>query len=133
MKEINEQKVLNLEIRKGIIVARDKFEKYHNYYLSDSDIYLDIIDQIIISVMYYWEYNKIIDMIFINVKNLDNNLFNKLLNLIKNETYHLGLRIIRKQNCLYLYINKIINKNIYFVESVKEEEAVSNLIMARKK
>ena len=101
MKEINEQKVLNLEIRKGIIVARDKFEKYHNYYLSDSDIYLDIICQIIISVMYYWEYNKIIDIIFINVKNLDNNLFNKLLNLIKKETYHLGLRIIRKQNCLY--------------------------------
>lgn len=132
MKEVDEAKILNLKIRQGITIARDKFEKYHNYYLSDNDIYLDIIEQISISVIYHWEYNNIIDIIFINTQNLDDNLFNKLLNLIKKETYYFGLRIIRKTNCLYVYIDKTINQNIYFVENLEEKDNIEKMLVRKK-
>ena len=125
MVEVDEKQLLNLEIRKGIIIARDKFEKYHNYYLNDSDIYLDIIYQIAISIMYYWEYNNIIDIIRINDTNIDINLLNKLLNMIKKETYMYGLRIIHvtNSNMLYIYIDKVYN-NIYYVDDYNAENEV---------
>lgn len=118
MIEIDEKQMLNLKIRQGIILAEDKFKKYNKYYLSDDDIYSDIIWQIIISIMYYWEYDNVIDIIYLNYKNIDDNLLNILLNLIKKETYMYGLRIIKEQNnnFLYVYIDKAYNNEIYYVD-----------------
>lgn len=121
MIEINEKQILNLKIRQGIILAEDNFKKYNKCYLSDDDIYSDVIWQIIISVMYYWENNNVIDTIYLNNKNMDTNLLNILLNLIKKATYIYGLRIIKDQNnnFLYVYIDKVYNNEIYYVDDKK--------------
>ena len=116
MIEIDEKQMLNLKIRQGILSAEDNFKKYNKYYLTDDDIYSDFVWQIIISVMYYWEYDNVIDIIYLNNKNIDTNLLNILINLIKKETYSLGLRILRKENLLYVYIDKVYNNKIYDIE-----------------
>lgn len=126
MIEIDEKQILNLNIRQGILSAEDNFKKYNKYYLSDEDIYSDIIWQIIITVMYYWEYDNIIDIIYLNNKNIDTNLLNILMNLIKKETYMYGLRIIKepKNNFLYVYINKVHNNEIYYVDDKKVRDDI---------
>lgn len=126
MIEIDEKQILNLNIRQGILSAEDNFKKYNKYYLSDEDIYSDIIWQIIITVMYYWEYDNIIDIIYLNNKNIDTNLLNILMNLIKKETYMYGLRIIKepKNNFLYVYIDKVHNNEIYYVDDKKVRDDI---------
>lgn len=126
MIEINEKQILNLKIRQGIILAEDNFKKYNKYYLSDDDIYSDIIWQIIIAVMYYWEYDNVIDIICLNNKNIDTDLLNILLNLIKKETYIYGLRIIKDSNnaFLYIYIDKAYNNEVYYVDDKNKKEDI---------
>lgn len=133
MNEINEKQILNLKIRQGIILAEDNFKKYNKYYLSDDDIYSDIIWQIIISVMYYWEYDNIIDIICLNNKNIDTNLLNILLNLIKKETYKYGLRIIKDQNnnFLYLYIDKVYNNETYYVDDKNKMDDIEKSLESK--
>lgn len=133
MIEINEKQILNLKIRQGIILAEYNFKKYNKYYLSDDDIYSDVIWQIIIAVMYYWEYDNVIDIICLNNKNVDTNLLNILLNLIKKETYKYGLRIIKDSNnaFLYIYIDKAYNNEVYYVDDKNKKEDIEKSLESK--
>lgn len=129
MVEINEKDILSLEIRKGINLADEKFREQSINVLDDDDLYYlynDITWQIIVSVMYYWERDSIIDIIYLANKNIDVNLLNGLLNQIKKETYMYGLRIIKdpKNNFLYLYVDKVYNDEIYYVDDKKTRDDV---------
>lgn len=129
MVEINEKDILSLEIRKGINLADEKFRESNINVLNDDDLYYlynDITWQIIVSVMYYWERDNIIDIIYLANKNIDVNLLNGILNQIKKETYMYGLRIIKDSNndFLYLYVDKVYNDEIYYVDDKLEKEKV---------
>lgn len=129
MVEVNEKNILNLQIRKGINLAEEKFRKQNINVLNDEELYYlynDITWQIIVSVMYYWEWDNIIDIIYLSNKNIDVNLLTELLNLIKKETYMYGLRIIKDPNnhFLYLYVDKIYNDEVYFVDDFYDREKI---------
>lgn len=129
MVEVNEKNILNLQIRKGINLADEKFRKQNINVLNDEELYYlynDITWQIIVSVMYYWEWDNIIDIIHLSNKNIDVNLLTELLNLIKKETYMYGLRIIKDPNnhFLYLYIDKVCNDEVYFVDDFYEQDKI---------
>lgn len=133
MVEINEKDILSLEIRKGINLADEKFREQNINVLNDDDLYYlynDITWQIIVSVMYYWERDNIIDIIYLANKNIDVNLLNGLLNQIKKETSMYGLRIIKDPNndFLYLYVDKVYNDKIYYVDDKKTRDDIKSYL-----
>lgn len=127
MIKINEKYILRSEILIGIKYAIVKFKKINNCLIRQIPVvYIDILEQIKKSVDYYDAFNNEIDVIYLDNKNIDDNILNMFLNLIKSETYKFGLRIIKAPNndFLYVYIDKVYNNKIYYVDDKKARDDI---------
>lgn len=127
MIEIKEKYILTMIIARGIRIATAKFKKINKFRIRQIPIvYTDILEEIQKSVEYYNVFDNEIDIIYLDSKSIDDNLLNMLLNLLKAETYTCGLRIIKdsNNNFLYVYMDKVYNKNIYYVDDTKTKDQV---------
>lgn len=138
MIKIDEKYILRGEIMIGINKAKWEFQKIHKYNSrKGSVVYLDIIEQINDIISYYKLYKVFdneIEIIYLDSKDIDDSVLNMLLNLIKKETYTLGLRFIKdpNNNFLYVYIDKVYNKNIYYVDDRKAEICVKKALGSKR-
>ncbi len=135
MFKINEKSIIGIGLVNGLDSAMDNFLQINKVKFGKNTtdpfalFYRDFEDLIS-------ESNKLYDgeiEIFYLSENIDLDLLDTFLTLIKRQTYPLGLRILRKQNFLYIYLDRIINKEIYIVEDFNEQQKLKNTILARKK
>lgn len=135
MFKINEKSIIGIGLVDGLDSAMDNFLQINKVQFGKNTtdpfalFYRDFEDLIS-------ESNKLYDgeiEIFYLSENIDLDLLDTFLTLIKRQTYPLGLRILRKQNFLYIYLDRIINKEIYIVEDFNEQQKLKNTILARKK
>lgn len=123
MIKVNEESITGIGLINGIDAAMRKFDKINNvsYDIKKPDpfalFYRDFSDLTDSKSLYEGEIE-----VFSLSKNIDLELLDTLLTLIKKETYTLGLRILRKENFLYVYIDNVINKSTYYVDEEKEKK-----------
>lgn len=135
MVEVNEKSIIGIALGDGIEEAMDKFIQVNKVEFGPNTkdqsalFYRDIENLIRDSKSLY---DGEIEIFYLS-PNTNFELLDTFLSLIKNETYHIGLRIIRKENVLYVFLDTVMNKNIYFVENLEERERIKNLMLARKK
>lgn len=128
MMKINEKSIIGIGLVDGIDAAMRKFDKINNvsYDMNKADpfafFYRDFSDLTDSKSLYEGEIE-----VFSLPKNIDLELLDTLLTLIKKETYTLGLRILRKENLLYVYIDNVINKDSYYVD---DENIMANIKIA---
>ena len=105
MIKINEKSMIGIGLVNGIDAAMDKFEKIHSIQFGKNTkdpyalFYRDFVDLTESNSLYEGEIE-----IFYLSENIDLKLLDVLLTLIRKETYTFGLRILRKENLLYVYI-----------------------------
>lgn len=125
MIKITEESIIGIGLINGIDAAMRKFDKINNvsYDMKNPDpfalFYRDFSDLTDSKSLYEGEIE-----VFSLPKNIDLKLLDILLTLIKKETYTLGLRILRKENLLYIYIDNVINKDSYYVD---DENIITNI------
>lgn len=135
MFKINEKSIIGIGLVDGLEIAMNNFLQVHKIQFGKNTtdpfalFYRDFEDLIS-------ESNKLYDgeiEIYYLSENIDLDLLDTFLTLIKRQTYPLGLRILRKENLLYVYLDRIINKEVYIVEDFNEQQNVKNTILVRKK
>lgn len=125
MLKVNEKSITGIGLINGIDAAMRKFNKINkvDYSMNTIDpfalFYRDFSDLTDIKSLYEGEIE-----VFSLPKNIDLKLLDTLLTLIKRETYTLGLRILRKENLLYVYIDNVMNKDSYYVD---DENIMTNI------
>lgn len=132
MIKINEKFLLVIGLADGFGLAKADFKKYHKFDLED-DPY-DIIFRDIIEILYKDDqsfFDGKIQNIDI-IKEVDESLLDLLLNLVRKYTYSLDLRIMKSNNNkrIYLCLDKVYNKNTYYVDNQNEEKKVFKYLKA---
>ena len=134
MIEVNERSILGIALVDGLEKAMNKFLLVNKveFFPGTKDkiaiFYRDFEDLISDSKSLYYGEIEIFNLL----PNTNLVLLDTFLSLIRKETYHLGLRIIRKDDVLYVFIDRVINKNSYYVETFDERQEIRNMIRTRK-
>lgn len=132
MKKIQEKVIIALQLWDGISTAVEEFKKIHEFEIENDPyeiIFLDIRELLFKEDKSFFE-GEIQDINIIT--EVDQSKFELLLNLVRKYTHDLDLRILKSKDNKHLYISldKLYNKNIYYVDSVTEEKKVYKCLRA---
>lgn len=132
MKKIQEKVIIALQLWDGISAAVQDFKKFHEFEIENDPyeiIFYDIRELLFKEDQSFFE-GEIQDINIIT--EVDQNKFELLINLVRKYTHNLDLRIIKSKDNKHLYISldKLYNKNIYYVDSVNDEKKVYKCLRA---
>lgn len=122
MVEINEKSIIGAWLTIGLQDAMRSFEKVNSieYGEETTDLFA-LFDRDFEDFINNSDFFKGEIEVFYLSKNINLEILDELLTLIKKKTASLGLRIIRKQDFLYVYLDNVINKEVYYADDETEK------------